>query len=182
MARKPILPDENGMFTDAQIDKLKKRALNSAVWHINNNMQTAHQIREKLKKKVIPQDIIDETVTKLLGAGLLDDRDYAQKFIYSKRKYEKLGVSSIRTKLMMKGIDRELIDELLSEIDAEDLHETAMILAEKKMRSLTKEPDQYKKVTKIVAYLAYRGYSSNIAYDVAKKVVNSSQENDSDDS
>jgi SOS response regulatory protein OraA/RecX len=83
MARKPILPDENGMFTDAQIDKLKKRALNSAVWHINNNMQTAHQIREKLKKKVIPQDIIDETVTKLLGAGLLDDRDYAQKFIYS---------------------------------------------------------------------------------------------------
>jgi regulatory protein len=180
MGRKPILPDENGVFTEKQLEKLKARALNSAVWHINNNPQTEYQIREKLRKKIIPADIIEATVVKLIKVGYLDDRSYAENFIYSKRKYEKLGVSAIKTKLYQKGIDKGLIDELLSEIDADDLRETAVVLAEKKMRSLSREPDRQKRISKVVSFLAYRGYSANIAYDVAKEVVNRNAENDAD--
>jgi regulatory protein len=178
MARKPILPDEEGNFTEAQLRRLKDRAWNSAVWHLGRSPQTEQQIRDKLRKKIIPADIIDATIQRLLEAKYLNDRDYAENFIYSKRKYEKLGVSAIKMKLMQKGVDRELIDELLSEVDEEDLRETAEILAEKKMRSLMREPDIQKRISKMVAFLAYRGYNAGIAYEVAKEVVNRNAEND----
>lgn len=178
MARKPILPDEYGQYTDSQLEKLRKRALNSAVWHIGRSPHTENQIREKLRKKLIPTDIIDDTIDKLVEAKYLDDRAFAEGFIYSKRTYDKLGTSAIKQKLMLKGVDRGLIDELLSELDEEDLRETAVILAEKKMRSLLREPDAQKRISKMVAFLAYRGYSAGVAYDVAKEVVKKSAEND----
>lgn len=178
MARKPILPDEYGNYTDKQLGKLRDRAWNSAVWHLGRAPQTEYQIRDKLRKKFIPQDIIDSTVTRLEEAKYLNDYDYAEQFIHSKRKYEKLGVSAIRTKLLQKGVDKTIIDELLSEVDEEELRETAVILAEKKMRSLLREPDQQKRISKMVAFLSYRGYNAGIAYDVAKKVVQEASEND----
>jgi len=180
MARKPILPDENGVYTDAQLERLRNRAWNSAIWHLGRAPQTEYQIREKLRKKIIPQDIIDATVEKLLNVKYLNDRDYAENFIYSKRKYEKLGTSAIKMKLSQKGVDREIIDELLAEVDPEDLRETAVILAEKKMRSLMREPDKQKRISKMVSFLAYRGYNAGVAYDVAKQVVETSAENDLD--
>jgi regulatory protein len=180
MARKPILPDENGVYTDAQLERLKNRAWNSATWHLGRAPQTEHQIRDKLRKKFIPQDIIDATVERLLKAKYLNDYDYAENFIYSKRKYEKLGTSAIRMKLSQKGVARDIIEELLAEVDEEDLRETALLLAEKKMRSLMREPDKQKRISKMVSFLAYRGYNAGIAYDIAKQVVETSAENDLD--
>lgn len=180
MGRKPILPDENGNFTENQIRKLKSRALNSSLYYLQKMPKTEKELRDNLKKKLIPQDIIDETMNKLIDAGWVNDRNYAENFIYSKRKYDKLGTSAIRTKLMLKGISNEIMDELLSEIDEDDLRETATVLAEKKMRSLMREPDQNKRIQKLVSFLAYRGYNGGIAYEIAREVVQKNAENEED--
>lgn len=180
MARKPILPDEFGVYTEKQIQKLKSRAMNSSLYYLQKMPKTEHQLRDNLKKKLIPQDIIDETMQKLIDVGWVNDKDFAENFIYSKRKYEKLGSSAIRMKLMQKGVSAEIIDELLSEVTQDDLRETAMVLAEKKMRSLLREPDRNKRIQKLVAFLAYRGYNGGVAYEVAQEVVNKNAENDPD--
>lgn len=180
MARKPILPDEFGVYTEKQITKLKSRAMNSSLYYLQQMPKTEHQLRENLRKKQIPQDIIDETMQKLIDVGWVNDKNYAENFIYSKRKYEKLGSSSIKMKLMQKGIDKDIIDELLNEVSQDDLRETAIILAEKKMRSLKREPDRNKKIQKIVAHLAYRGYGGGVAFEVAREVVDKNAENDMD--
>lgn len=180
MPRKPILPDEFGVYTEKQITKLKSRAMNSSLYYLQQMPKTEHQLRENLRKKQIPQDIIDETMQKLIDVGWVNDKDYAENFIYSKRKYEKLGSSSIRMKLMQKGIDKDIIDELLNEVSQDDLRETAMILAEKKVRSLKREPDRNKKIQKIVSHLAYRGYGAGVAFEVAKEAVDKNAENDAD--
>lgn len=178
MARQPILPDEYGVYTEKQIEKLKRRAMNSSLYYIQRMPKTEHQLRDNLKKKLIPQDIADETMQKLIEVGYVNDKDLAENFIYSKRKYEKLGSSAIRMKLMQKGVSNDIIDELLSVVTEDDLRETAMVLAEKKIRSLMREPDLNKRTQKLVSFLAYRGYGAGIAYDVAKEVVNKNAEND----
>lgn len=180
MARQPILPDEDGNYTEKQIAKLKRRAINSSLYFLNETDKTEHWLRENLRKKQIPADIIDETLQKLIDAGFVNDQKYAENFIASKRKYEKLGTSSIKMKLMQKGVSNEIIEELLSEIDQDDLRETAVELAEKKLRQLKREPDRNKRIQKIVSFLAYRGYNAGIAYDVAKEVEAKNAENELD--
>lgn len=180
MPRKPILPDEFGVYTDSQIRKLKSRAMNSSLYYLQKMPKTEKELRDNLKKKEIPQDIIDETMGKLTEAGWVNDKNFAENFIYSKRKYEKLGTSAIRMKLMKKGISNDVMDELLNEVTDEDLKETALILAEKKMRSLLREPDKNKRIQKMVAFLAYRGYGGSIAFEVAREVVERNAENDPD--
>lgn len=180
MARQPILPDEFGVYTDKQIVKLQRRAMNSSLYHLQKMPKTEHQLRDNLKKKLIPQNIIDETMEKLVKQGLVNDKDFAENFIYSKRKYEKLGSSAIRMKLIQKGISNDIITELLNEVSEDDLRETAVILAEKKIRSLMREADLNKRTQKLVSFLAYRGYGAGLAYEVAKEIVNKSAENDLD--
>lgn len=180
MARQPILPDEFGVYTEKQILKMKRRAMNSSLYYLGQMPKTEQQLRDNLKKKLIPEDIIDETMQKLIEIGMVNDKDFAENFIYSKRKYEKLGSSAIRMKLMQKGISNDIIDECLSEVTEDDLRETAMILAEKKMRSLMREPDLQKRIQKMVSFLAYRGYGAGIAFEVAREVVNKNAENDLD--
>ena len=171
MGRKPILPDEFGNYTENQIRKLKSRAMNSSLYYLQKMPRTERQLRDNLKKKEIPQDIIDETMAKLIDVGYVNDRNYAENFIYSKRKYDKLGSSAIRMKLIQKGVSGDIIDELLSEVSEDELQETALALAEKKLRTLRREADPNKRVQKIVQHLAYRGYNAGIAYEIAKKVV-----------
>ena len=180
MGRKPILPDEFGVYTEKQITKLKSRAMNSSLYYLQQMPKTEHQLRENLRKKQIPQDIIDETMQKLIDVGWVNDRNFAENFIFSKRKYEKLGSSSIKMKLIQKGIESHIIDEFLNEVSQDELRETAIILAEKKLRSLKREPDRNKKIQKIVSHLAYRGYNGGVAFEVAKEVVDKNAENDPD--
>jgi regulatory protein len=142
--------------------------------------KTEHQLRDNLKKKLIPQDIIDETMQKLIESGFVNDKNFAENFIYSKRKYEKLGSSAIRMKLLQKGISGDIIEELLSEVTQDDLKETATALAEKKMRSLMREPDRNKRIQKLVSFLAYRGYGAGVAFEIAREVVDKNAENDPD--
>lgn len=181
MGRKPILPDENGNYTEKQISKLKKRAINSSLYYLNQMDRPEHYLRENLRKKQIPADIIDETMDKLTKAGFIDDHKYAENFIHSKRKYEKLGSSSIKMKLLQKGISNDIIDELLSQIDQDELRQTATELAEKKLRQLRREPDRNKRIQKIVSFLAYRGYGAGIAYEIARETVDKNDENESED-
>lgn len=171
MARQPILPDEDGNYTEKQLEKLKKRALNSALWHIQQSPKTVAEIRKKLTRKLIPDDIIEDTINRLVEADWLNDSEYAEQFVYSKRTYDKLGAQAIRQKLMMKGIPQEIIMEQLEALEEDDLRESAKQLAEKKMRSLKKEPDKYKRAQKIVQHLAYKGYNIGLAYQVAQEVV-----------
>lgn len=172
LGRKPILPDEFGNYTEKQLEKLRSRARNSAVWYLSRQPYTRFQLQQKLERKLIPDDIINSTLSKLEETGWVNDAAYAEQFIYSKRKYEKLGVSAIRQKLILKGISRDIIDEQLAEISMEEQADTAYQLAERKHQLLSrKETDPQKLTQKLVQYLAYRGYPASVAYSTAKQII-----------
>ena len=170
MARKPILPDEFGNFTDKQLEKLKNRARNVCVWYLTKKRHTRKELEKKLVERLIPEDIIENTLNTLEEEGQINDAEYAALFVDSKRTYDKLGSQAIRYKLMNKGIPSDIIDEALSVLDEDNLRETALLLVRKKLPYIQKLEKQ-KQINRLVGMLAYKGYNAGVAFSVVKEAM-----------
>ena len=94
---------------------------------------------------------------RLVNKSYLDDRKFAE--FYVENRFVKKGVSRKRLKmeLMKKGIDKQIIDEVLDERNDEE--EIRKMVARKR----AKYDDE-----KLIAYLCRQGFS----YDLVKKIVN----------
>ena len=79
--------------------------------------KTKADLCQKLRLKGFSQEDIDFAVDFYEKNGFLDDRDYAQCYVKDAVNLKKYSVRMIRQKLMLKGIDRELISELTAELD-----------------------------------------------------------------
>lgn len=180
MARKPIEPDEFGNFTEKQLDKIKRRAWNVCVWYLEQRRYTRKQLNDKLVTRKIPEDIIEATLNRLEEEHRIDDYRYAEDYIESKRTYDKLGSQAIRFKLLQKGVDDSIITELLATLDQDELYETALILARKRLAQMKDIPEQ-KKLTRLVSMLGYKGYNGGVAFKVAKEVIQERKDSGIDD-
>ena len=171
MARKkPIEPDEFGNYTDKQLERLRNRARNVCVWYLAKKRHTRRELEKKLIERLIPSDIIENTLNELEEAGRINDVEYAQLFVESKREYDKLGAQAIRFKLMNKGVPSNIIDEALSVLDEDDLRETALLIVKKRLPYIQKLEEQ-KQVNRLVGMLAYKGYGAGVAFSVVKQAM-----------
>ncbi|KER09109.1 MAG: hypothetical protein HY22_13560, partial [[Candidatus Thermochlorobacteriaceae] bacterium GBChlB] len=85
------------------------------------------------------------------------DAHFAGALVRDKLKGTPIGKSALKSKLFQKGIAKETIDEVLNETDlnSEELCKKA---AEKKLKTLAKEPDARKRKQKLAQFLMRRGF------------------------
>lgn len=106
------------------------------------------EMRKYLFDKGYVRDVIDETIKKLYSYGYLDDRAYARAFISAKSaKYGKFRLSA---ELKKKGVDSEIIDELLGDENEDGIDG----VARKYLRSHCAADRQ-----KLKRFLSSRGFS-----------------------
>ncbi len=76
---------------------------------------------EKRERDLIPEReaMVKEIVRELEEAGLLDDRDFAERFVRHSLSFRKRGRVAIRDELKKRGVGKELIEEVLK--DKEEL-------------------------------------------------------------
>ena len=70
--------------------------------------KTETELRHKLKQKGFEQEHIDCAAEMFKKSGIIDDREYAESYIKDAVRLKKLA---------LKGIDREVVAELTSELD-----------------------------------------------------------------
>lgn len=129
-----------------------------------SNMKSEKQVRDHLKNNNIEQDIIDDTIFYLNEEKFLDDYEYASLFSRDKLKLNKYGKNKIRLSLKSKGIDNNIIDEVLLDIPEDIEYENLLNAARKKIKSLNNDEKSYEK---LVRHLIYKGYN----YDLIKKAI-----------
>ena len=129
-----------------------------------SNMKSEKQVRDHLKNNNIEQDIIDDTIFYLNEEKFLDDYEYASLFSRDKLKLNKYGKNKIRLSLKSKGIDNNIIDEVLLDIPEDIEYENLLNAARKKIKSLNNDEKYYEK---LVRHLIYKGYN----YDLIKKAI-----------
>ena len=138
---------------------LPKRALDRSYKLLMSKDYTVKQLWGKLKNDGYPDSVIDETIMKLKQFKYLDDKRYAENYLFWKAKDR--SRSRMLMDLKQKGIDSDvatkLYDELLNkgDIDLEDASIRRFL--QKKNISLT--DIGYEEKQKIIQTLLRKGYN-----------------------
>jgi regulatory protein len=166
--------DLEKILFEAEVGKLMGRMYSL----FNIRQRSEKEVRDYLrnlsfKRKVKEQEEISEIgieslIEKLKQKGLINDREFALSWTESRRRSKNKGKNVLRAELFQKGIDREIVEEVVSrqssEVSEEDLARQAL---EKKLKSWrTLEDNEFKK--KATEFLVRRGFE----YNLAKEVIN----------
>ncbi len=146
-------------ITDEELKELidqsnEKRAKEKALWLISYRDHSKKELTEKVRK-TSDDDSARKAVERMEELGLVDDekfaRRYAEELIFTKH----LSIKGARYKLTEKGIDRELADEILEELDPDPREHIRIIIERKYKTALSDEKGR----RRCVAALQRMGYS-----------------------
>jgi regulatory protein len=104
--------------------------------------------------------VIDQVIERLSELDLLDDRAFGRALIRELTRAKPAGPNLLKQKLYAKGLDRQLIDELVADAtaDLDEQADGATAFARKKARSMQHlDPDQQKR--RLYGQLARRGFT-----------------------
>lgn len=121
------------------------------------------EIRERLIRKGLAPNVADRIVDALVETRFIDDRRFARAFVRDKVRYSHWGKRKVMLALYQKRVDRDIIDDALSEIDEEEYIGGLATLLRSKLRSIGDGDDtlSYETKTKLYRFAASRGFESS---------------------
>lgn len=160
----PIMEEKNKEIEAA--DAAKQVLLR----RLSNAPRTRKELAKDLKDKDISDDVANLALDRFEEVGLINDQALASNYVSSQHERKGLGKNALRQQLRAKGISDDVALEAVSQISEDQEFQAAFALACKKIRSLQRD-DAKTQLRKIVGVLARKGYSSNLAFRVAKEVI-----------
>ena len=154
-------------------EEMYMKAKNKALNILAKADQSEKKIREKLSSD-FEDDTIDMVIEFLKKNNFINDDILAQKIVNTNVNLNRCGKNRIKQNLYNKGIDKQSIDDAISDIDTDVEFENAMYLAKKRYDRVKKE-DKRKIYQKISQHLAYKGFSYDIIKRVLDKLLNSDE-------
>ena len=148
-------------------DELKK-AKNIAFRLLKYRDRSEKEIVNRLKKKKVSREVIEKVIAELKSLSLLDDRKFAKSWI-QERIRKGYGLLKIKVELKEKGIDQDLLKDLLQDIN-KDAWVLPQIreLAQKRIKKYNKIDLNVKR--KILSYLVRRGFPYEKVIRVLKEL------------
>ena len=127
--------------------------------------------QDRCKKEIFTKlntfELVDDDrnfiVDFLNDEGYINDERYCRSYVKSKLSLKKWGVNKIKLSLITKGVDRDIIDTVVSEIDQDSYKEELIKLLENKKIN---ESDPYKRKAKLIRYAVGKGYSLSMVMEV----------------
>jgi regulatory protein len=144
-------------------EKLESRARNVLLFQLSKAAKSKAQLRAILVKREIPEDIAEEVLDRFEETGLINDRQFAETLVASRRAHKGLSRSAIKRELNTKGVDPVIIDDVLEGIDSESELRTAQLLAAKRIMQMTSLAPEVKE-RRLGGYLQRKGYGSGVVY------------------
>ena len=132
--------------------------------------RTRKELAKDLKDKDISDEVANVALDRFEEVGLINDQALASNYVSSQHERKGLGKNALRQQLRAKGVSDDVALEAISQISDDQEFQAAFELACKKIRSLQRD-DAKTQLRKIVGVLARKGYSSNLAFSVAKEVI-----------
>lgn len=112
---------------------------------------------------------------RLIDNKFIDDRRYTEAFVRDKMRFSGWGAFKLRAALRNKGIANEIVDEVLSSLDRDDMSERLRDRLERKMRT-TKYTSRYELKSKLMRYGASLGYGFESVAEVVDALISDIEE------
>ncbi len=131
-------------------------------------LRSENELIRRLEKKKFSAQIIKKTLSSLKEKGFIDDNYFAKTWIESRVK-RPLGLRRLKQELIIKGIDKSIIDNQINEIKRNYCEEQIVTeLTEGRLNKL-KGCDPQKARKRVYAYLLRRGFSPETVIDVLNR-------------
>jgi len=147
--------------------RLKARV--SAFRLLKFRLRSEDELRKRLKKKKIPDDIIEETISFLKEKRFIDDAQFAGLWADSRLR-SNLGIKRISVELRQKGLNKELITQTINRIRRNyDEEKIVYALAKERWQKLKDlAPDKARQ--RLYGWLLRRGFAADTVIDTINKI------------
>ena len=173
---KEILKEDlPGLLEESEIGKLMERMYGLFGRRQRSEKEVLDYLRQlSFKRRLKDQGEVTEMMTaalvdKLKRKGLVNDLEFAKAWVESRSK--KKGINALKVELFSKGINREVIDEVLSvNYQVSSQTQTAEKLLGRKMRTWKNLPDAKFK-QKALRFLMSRGFEYELSKEIVENVL-----------
>ena len=129
--------------------------------------RTRKEINTRLKQLAIPESPSEAIVSRLDELGYINDAAFAEQWAVSRFRSKGFGPLRIKQELSQKGIPASVIEEVVANaIPEKSLTDQLTKQVDGAFNKYRKEADPQKKRTKIVQFLARRGYSGSTVFQM----------------
>ncbi len=165
------------ILTPSEIDSLLtkdvlEKAKQSAYRYLSFRPRSIKEVEKSLSRKGFDENTVEQVMDRLLELELVDDRAFAHYWIEQRETFKPRGHRALRHELYQKGIDREIVDSVLIEVDEESAARRA---GQKKVGLWSKLPrdDFFKKMD---SFLQRRGFNYEVTRSVTIELWNTIEE------
>jgi regulatory protein len=144
--------------TEDEFEKAKQ----SAYRFLSYRPRSAKEMERNLIRKGFDENTVERVIDRLLELELVDDRSFAQYWVEQREIFGPRGHRALRHELYQKGVNREIVDSVLINVDEEAAARRA---GQKKVGLWSQLPkdDFFKKMS---SFLQRRGFN----YEIIKSV------------
>jgi regulatory protein len=134
--------------------------------------RTRAELSGQLAKRGYPNDVRDRVLDRLAAVGLVDDIDFAEQWVRSRRANAGKSKRALTAELEAKGVDNDVITSAMAGIDSGAERARAEQLVRARLQRENLDGDEMRVARRLVAMLARRGYDQTMAYDVVSVQLN----------
>jgi len=164
---------EQKELTQSELDSIREQsgikvARRNGIRLLASRDRSEQEVRERLILQGFDADVAEEAVLQLKSMGYINDSLFARKYVSDRLKLKPMSKKALAVELQRKGVQRELIDEVIGEYELDETS-IAFRLAKKKFGKYdASEPEVQRK---IYSFLAYRGYCQDIIREVLQQML-----------
>lgn len=107
---------DDQIFEKVFIDELRSKVYNSAVRLLGYRMRSINELRDRLKEKDYPINLINDVIEKLTNLNYLNDEEFASAFAHDKVNSKKIGPIALRKEFIQHKLEPEIVDNAIENV------------------------------------------------------------------
>ena len=134
---------------------------------LTGRARSRHELADKLRSRLVPDEIADRLLDRFEQVGLVDDEAFARAWVSDRHRIKGLAPRALAQELRRKGVDDETVRAAVDEVTDDDQESAARRLVRRKLRSLG-GVDQATATRRLAGMLARKGYPPGLCFRVVK--------------
>lgn len=160
---------ERGELTQEEIETIRnevnvKLAKQRAIKLLTARDRSEFEVKERLIKQGFDKEAADDAIMELKAMGYINDRLFAHKYVSDRLKLKPKSKKALAYELCQKGIESELITEVVNEYELDESSIAYRIARKKYGKYDAADPEVQRK---IASFLSHRGFS----YEIIREVI-----------
>jgi regulatory protein len=152
------------------VDEDVEKAKNNAFRLLARRAYTCKEIRQKLRGRGTPGEVVNETMAILERLGLVDDREFARRWVRERMRLRPMGPRLLERDLRRRGVGEDLLQQAVQEVlDETDLDAVAVELLRSRAGRY-QGLERNKAWSRMYGFLARRGFDPAAAREAVGTV------------